>query len=164
MNCRQAFSAIARCLLAATLLALAGCAGGDIDDPDNSNAVLSVQKIEPSIVQAVVAVPANEVVDVTITSFVRAGGGAEFADVTLTQFRVIYNPPLATGTSSLTTPITATVPAAGTLTLTGVPVLSSADVPGAVVGSSTTATLLFEGQDLLGKPASASGTLTILFL
>jgi hypothetical protein len=152
----------------AGLLALAGCADGDIDNPDNSQSLLRIESVEPSLVEAdvvKVVVPLTaETVDVTVTSILRSSGTSQYADLTINRVNILYTPPLSTGTGSLVYNTTLPVPAGGTTTIQDFVVVSVSDlIAGITPGTSTLATILVEAEDLLGKPANDTAQLTIQF-
>jgi len=169
MNSISSVSVTLRVLLAVLVLALAGCANGDIDDPKASNAILSIEKIDPSFLApsltAIVGGSLTDLVtDVTVNSTLRTPG-ASYSDVTIDTVTVLYDPPLAGGATSSTTSVTLTVPAGGSLTITDVLVVSPPTLLSAGdVNTTTTATIFVQGKDLLGKPASATGQMTVQFL
>lgn len=165
MNSSSSVSVTLRVILAAFVLALAGCANGDIDDPDASNAILSIEKIEPSLIAPSLGTPvlADFVTNVTVKSTIRTPGAA-YSDVTLDTVTVLYDPPLASGATSSTTNVTLTVPAGGSLTITDVLVVPPTLLSAGDVNTTTTATIFVQGEDLLGKPASATGVMTVQFL
>ena len=153
MTRNASLSALLRLSLAG-LLCLAGCADGNIDDPEISESVLSVETIQPSFVE----LSAGTTVDVTVKSTLRGTGTPAFSDVILDRVTIVYNPPMSAGATAVYD-VTFVVPAGGTLTITGVNVLP----PGATLGGSpTVATLIVEGDDLIERPASASGVFTIV--
>jgi hypothetical protein len=161
MNSSSSVSVTLRVLLAALVLALAGCANGDIDDPDASNAILTITKIEPSLVEVSPASPpADFLVAVTVDSTIRTPG-ASYTDVILNKVTLLYDPPLASGVASTSTTVTLTVPSGGTLTITNVPVVEVGDVGAGDLNTERVVTVFVEGEDLLGKPASATGTMTL---
>jgi len=138
-------------LVLAALLVLGSCADA-IDDPSNSENIILVERVFPSQVESDNLPPGQESDTVLVTV---AGVLRNFADPALGT-----TPP----TSSLTYPLTATVPAGGATTFEAIAVNVVDKAAGIADGIHTVFIVVegvVEGTDALDKPASSSAQFQI---
>ena len=155
---RKAIAVGAGVLMLAMPVLLQGCAS-EVDDPSQSESVLQVENIDPSLLNVAGGSAADDFITATVSATPRnGGGGTEFNDVIIDNYTVLYDPPLNGTVPALNFAATVVVPSGGsaTLTVTAVPA-GMKPVAAAVVN----ATLQVNGRDILGNPASASGRFTI---
>jgi len=166
--------------LACVLLAWGCTENSSIDDPSNASSFLSVDKVDPQLVDSSLGAASSDTISVTISATARSSGGggleppaplvgggteAAFGDVIVESYTIIYNPPLpdAGGAiGSLTYPTTLTIPADGTASLVAVVIPEARKASlGAAVNTQFIGTVVVEGRDLNGNPSSAEGSFTI---
>ncbi len=112
-------------------LGLLGCTNNDVDDSDNSDTIIRIESV---------ACVEPDTVAVTVGGISRGGAaGSPLNDVILESYQITSG-----GVSLARVSITVLVPANGT---------GSFDA--SVSGVGTRATILVEGRDTLGNPASA---------
>jgi hypothetical protein len=150
-------------LVLAGLLVLGSCADA-IDDPSNSESIILVERVFPSQVEsdnAPLGQP-SDTVKVTVAGVLRNYADPAFNDVQLESYTLTYDPALGTTppTSSLTYPLTATVPAEGATTFDAIAV-NVVDKAAGIADGIHTVVILVEGRDALDKPASATGQFQI---
>jgi len=136
-----------------------GCAS-EVDDPSQSDSVLSVESISPSQVVSLNADPTDELVTALVTATSRGDAkGSPLNDVIIDNYSVFYDPPLNGTVGALNFATTLVVKSGGSSSLTVVAIpVGMKPLVSAVVN----ATLEVEGRDTLGNPATASGRFTIL--
>jgi len=135
-----------------------GCAS-EVDDPHQSDSVLSVESISPDLVVSLNANLTDDLVTAVVSATSRGGAqGSSLNDVIIDNYSVFYDPPLNGTVGALNFATTLVVKSGGTSTLTVVAIpVGMKPLVSAVVN----ATLQVEGRDTLGNPTSASGRFTI---
>jgi len=164
---RTALSKIAAAAALGALLGLTACAS-EVDDPKDSSSILVITTVDPSLVEAdiakVVAPLSAETVQLTVKSIPRGNAsGSELNDVVLESYSIVYNPPLSTGTASVTFANTLAIPTGGSASFTAIVVPVSDLLAGITPNTGATATIEVRGHDILGSPASAEGVVSITF-
>lgn len=158
------------------LTVMAGACNDEIDDEDESPNLLTITSADPSNIcvdedgepvdedgDGTITVP-DEIffVDVpvsfTITSTLKnAAAASPFNDIVLSSVEISYSG--GATAPSRSSGLTIEVPAGGSASV-GVIAVSATDIPGGFApGARGTASFVFKGQDLAGKPARVKTTM-----
>ena len=146
-------------------LALAGCAGTDVDDPGRADSVMEVQSTTISPASAGGSVSAGTCV-ITVTNASStlankgkslAGASATFNDIVVDSVTISYEwDNLALVTPTRTFQLGATIPAGGTASVQ-YPPIAFGDLTGAYIGHTANLDMVFHGTSVSGEPISANG-------
>jgi hypothetical protein len=151
--------------LAVVPLTLTGCNGGDVDDPDDSNAVMEVTQttVSPATISGDIS-DGTCVLTVTNTTSTLANKaksgpaeGAPFNDIVLQSLTIQYtwdDPAIVTPTRTFS--LGGTIPAGGTASVQ-FPPIALGDTSSAMIGHSVNLFMIFRGVQVSGEPAVAQG-------